>query len=223
MRIAICNDDEIYMKNCIKEITEEITKQLHISSDIFLFTDGHKLLKEFQQEKEYDIVILDIDMPTFNGKELAKKLRLMNTSFSLIFIASYKKEVYRTLQYQADAFISKDSEKSIIISELTRIIVNTKESNPYFEWFKIIEKNKEKNMVRIIRKDIYYFNKVNRHVIMHTYDKEYILVERTFQTLKDRYKNEKFHEISRGYFVNLNHVTMVKREELLLDNNEKVC
>ena len=73
IKIAVCDDDEIFISKTLKHAVSVAVKSAEITPKIFI--DGTSLLDRFQNGEYYDIVILDIDMPKINGKELAAKLR----------------------------------------------------------------------------------------------------------------------------------------------------
>ncbi len=75
IKIAICDDDEIFISKTLKHAVSVAVKSAEITPKIRFFIDGTSLLDRFQNGEYYDIVILDIDMPKINGKELAAKLR----------------------------------------------------------------------------------------------------------------------------------------------------
>jgi DNA-binding response OmpR family regulator len=49
--------------------------------------DGLLGLRKFQ-EKEYDLIILDINLPGINGYDLCKKIRALNSNVPIIFLTS---------------------------------------------------------------------------------------------------------------------------------------
>ena len=75
IRIAVCDDDELYITKTIKPLLMKAQKVVGIQIDVKFFSNGVRLLEEYNNHQYYDIVILDIDMPDINGKELAARLR----------------------------------------------------------------------------------------------------------------------------------------------------
>ena len=73
MNIAVCDDhtemtDTIY--RLIKEYLQNITDRLY---DIVPYYDGHSLLSDIQAVKKFDIIFLDIEMPSITGLKLQNK------------------------------------------------------------------------------------------------------------------------------------------------------
>lgn len=71
IRIAVCDDDATFISKTLKYALAAAIKASELTPDVKFFTDGTLLLKEFQNGIYYDIIILDIDMPKINGKDLA--------------------------------------------------------------------------------------------------------------------------------------------------------
>lgn len=94
IRIAVCDDDELYITKTIKPLLMKAQKVVGIQIDVKFFTNGVRLLEEYNNHQYYDIVILDIDMPDINGKELAARLRELDKDLYIAFLSAYKEEVY---------------------------------------------------------------------------------------------------------------------------------
>lgn len=83
--IAVCDDDKIFIEKTLKPLLAHAQKIARVVIEIKLFTDGNRLLEEYKNSKSYDIVILDIDMPSINGKELASRLRKLDSDLYIAF------------------------------------------------------------------------------------------------------------------------------------------
>ena len=71
MRIAVCDDEEKYRVH-VKTELEKIVNSIDVVIDSF--AQGEDLLKKIEN-KPYDIIFLDIEMPTMDGITIAKKIR----------------------------------------------------------------------------------------------------------------------------------------------------
>lgn len=86
--IALCDNDILYLKETLYRSVMAAAYKAKIQADIHLFSNGNKLLREYENGNRFDIVILDIDMPFIDGKELAARLRRMDFSFFLVFVSA---------------------------------------------------------------------------------------------------------------------------------------
>ena len=94
IKIAVCDDDKVFIEKTLKPLLFQAQNKARVNTDIEVFKDGKLLLDEFRCHQNFDIVILDIDMPSMNGKELAARLRELDKDLYIAFMSSYKEEVY---------------------------------------------------------------------------------------------------------------------------------
>lgn len=222
LKIAVCDDDAFFMESTLKEYIEISLKTIKATGNITFFTDGQKLISDFKNDIIYDIVILDIDMPDINGKQLAEKLRVINSSFFLIFSTTYKTEIYNTIPYRINSFISKDTDKSIYINELSRVFNDYIKLKPEYELFEIVDEYKNKDIQKFLLNDIFYFCCINKIVYLNTGTKEFVLSEKRFENIANKYLPRGFFEICRGYIVNITRVKKANTLEIILDNDKKL-
>ena len=86
VRIGICDDE--------KAVRERIASQMQalVPKDcLVLYASGEDVLAE---QRQCDILFLDIQMPGTDGMTVAKKLRERNSRQILIFVTALKEYVY---------------------------------------------------------------------------------------------------------------------------------
>lgn len=220
MKIAVCDDDRDYLKNVFRPIAEAAVKHSGADAKITFFSDARELLERFSEEG-FDLVVLDIDMPHMNGKELAGELRLLDSSFFLVFATSYRDEVYNTIPYRINAFITKDGGSEKMISELSRVIEEREKFSPELYAAEIVS-NGEHKLMRFAVNDLFYFCCVSRRVYLHTAKREYQLSDSRFADVEEQFLNNGFYEVCRGWIVNISKISLVERSGVTLDNGERL-
>ena len=220
IKIAICDDDTVFISATLKYAVSNAIKATNLNPDVKYFTNGMTLLEKFQTEY-FDIVILDIDMPEINGKELAKKLREIDMSFFLVFITSYSDELANTIPYRINAFISKDGDIKNYSAELTRVFSEYQRIKPERE---IIEINKNGEMIYITipLNSIYWFKFSEKIISMKTNTKIYTLAEKTFSKITEKYICKGFFEVHRNTLVNLKKICSVGESSVFFANGESL-
>lgn len=221
IKIAVCDDDAMFISKTLKYALSMAIKSSELNPDVKFFTDGTLLLEEFQSGVYYDIVILDIDMPKINGKELAAKLRAIDMSFFLAFITSYSDELVNTIPYRINAFIPKNGDINKYSTELTRVFNEYQRIKPERE---IIEINKNGEMVYITipLNSIYWFKFSEKTISMKTILDEYVLEEKTFSKITEKYISKGFFEVHRNILVNLKKIRSVGESLITLDDGEQL-
>lgn len=221
IKIAVCDDDATFISKTLKYALSMAIKSSELTPDIRFFTDGTLLLNEFQNGEYYDIVILDIDMPKINGKDLAAKLREIDMSFFMAFITSYPNELANTIPYRINAFISKDGDVNKYGAELTRVFSEYKRIKPEREIIEV-NKNGETIYITIPLNSIYWFRFSEKTIGMKTILEEYILVEKTFSKITEKYICKGFFEAHRNILVNLKKIRSVGESLIVLDDGEQL-
>lgn len=172
IRLAVC-DDKLYIEYILKPWLRCAERISDVSTEIDFFTDGNRLLEEYNMKKSYDVVILDIDMPSINGKVLAAKLRELDNSLYIAFLSAYKEEVYDIISLDIKAFIPKDYDKNKCLNELVRLLKRYTEEKPEQQLFGIIE-NGENIIKRINIDNIRFIKLVKGTIFINTVEGELI-------------------------------------------------
>lgn len=79
-------EDEIYVRYLY---TETLSKDYEVEEA----EDGFDAL-DFLEEREFDLVIMDINMPTMNGIKVLEEAKLKGIEVKAIIISAYGKEKY---------------------------------------------------------------------------------------------------------------------------------
>ena len=87
-KIAIC-DDSAADQNFIKELTMRWASKGRLALRIDTFPSAESFLFHYAEDKDYDILLLDIEMDGMDGISLAKKLRQDNDKIQILFITGF--------------------------------------------------------------------------------------------------------------------------------------
>lgn len=221
IRVAICDDDEKYMKSIIKPALLTIEQKLKTYVRPLFFTTGNSLVQTVKSGEMFDLILLDIDMPGLNGKEIAKQLREIDSNFFLVFISSYEKEVFDTIKYKINAFVPKSASKEKLLSELNRVIKEFIEYKPEFEYFHIY-KDGIVIHVKYNVDNIYGFYFMDKFCYIKLNSEDVIIQETVFKRLIDRFCEKGFIECKRNYLVNTTKIKTIESDHIVLCNDDIV-
>jgi len=214
MKVAII-DDEISQQNILEKYLQEWAsrKDKGISAD--KFNNSESFLFSWEEERDYDLLILDIEMGQMNGLELAKRIRSNDSKVPILFVTGYDEY----MQYGYD------------VSALHYLIKPLKRE----KFFEILDRCQEKNEVsdrilvttvdglRSIEKKEIVFIEANGHqATLHLYNKTIVAKEALGSFEKLLKGNDTFLKCHRAYIVNLNYAAMLQKTDILMDNNEKI-
>lgn len=221
IKIAVCDDNADFIAETLKYSVSAAIKSANIDPEVKFFTNGITLLEKFQNNEYFDIVILDIDMPEINGKELAAKLREIDMSFFLVFITSFTEELINTVPYRINAFISKSEDIQKCASELARVFSEYEKIKPEREIIEIIDKG-EPIIMTFPLVSIYWFDFSDKIISMKTDSNTFILGEKVFSKIVDKYSGKGFFETRRNILVNMKKIRSVRETSVVLDNGEEL-
>jgi len=217
LNIAICDDDSEFLNNLLP-IIKEVFINLKTPASIHLYTDGNKLISNFEKYNPYyNIIFLDIEMPTINGKEVAKKLRILDKKFKLIFITSYENEVLNTFQYDVIGFLPKFLIHKKITNIIALAIKKIYDDNPHFQIFKVNLLN-ETIKIKIPLDDIMYFESVNRKIYLYSRRETYNLQGYQFSKICTDFIPLGFMDIHRTCIVNIKYIYSIEKTKIGLEN-----
>lgn len=210
--IAIC-DDNLYAVSEIERVLEQIPHQTILFD---AFYSGEELLKYVLSSHEYyDIYLLDIEMKSVNGLEVAKQINLFSPNSLIVFITSYEKYIYEAFDALAFNFIKKpiDNQRfqAIIEKAICFIEANKKK-------FYLTQNNSKKS---ILCSDIYYFESEKRKMIVYCVTQTFCFYSSVKQVL-EQLDSTIFNQTHASYIVNMNFIDTIYREHLLLTNGKEI-
>lgn len=99
-KIAVCDDSDAD-RQYIADLVNLWAKNREHTVQIFPFKSAESFLFQYTEDKEYDILLLDIEMGEMDGVTMAKRLRQEDDAVQIIFITGYSD--YISEGYEVDA------------------------------------------------------------------------------------------------------------------------
>lgn len=210
-KIAICDDEQ----NQIEYITSIVTSwSAHAghSCVIRTFASAEAFLFEYEEDKAYDILLLDVEMKNMNGIALAKRIRRDNNRAEIIFITSHFEFVGEGYEVDALHYLIKP----ISAEKLTQVLTKAAEKISVEPPSVVI--SCEGETVKLYEADIRYVESFLHYIVIHTQDKEYKIKE-NMSVFENRVSDD-FYRIHRSYLVSLKHITRISRTSVNIGNTE---
>lgn len=212
IRIAIV-DDEREVRDNIENLLNEISITEDFNIEITQFESGNAFL--FNYESNFEIVLLDIDMPGVDGLETAKKIRNLDSSVILIFVTYMTQYAIWGYEVEALDFIVKPINKYSFSNKIKRAFSRVPERMDDYITIK-----SDKEIMKIQISTIRYIEVDKHYVIYHTVTGNYS----EYATLKDaieRINKDYFISANRSCLVNPNYITAVSKEYVAI-GEEKI-
>ncbi|MDD7402718.1 MAG: LytTR family DNA-binding domain-containing protein [Butyribacter sp.] len=127
IRVAICDDLE-YERDILREKLERYQKENNLSFLIDEYADGRELVEHFA--KQYDILILDVEMREMDGVTAARKIREVDVTVKIFFSTQYKQYAYDSFSVDPEGYLLKsepyESFERLLGKTLRRIQMDSK-------------------------------------------------------------------------------------------------
>jgi len=221
MRIAILEDDGNYRKK-ITEYIEQYQEERGIEFQITAFSNGMEILDGFCGN--FDIILLDIEMPGLNGMEVAREIRRQDADVVLVFITNLAE--YAIQGYEVDAldFVLKPINYYNFSVKLERAIKRA-DSRASGEVVLFLPEG----VKRLSTRKIYYVD-IQGHTLRYHTDQGVFGVRGTMQQAEKELAEYHFFRCNVSYLVNLRYavdtrdnVVVVAGEELEISRRNRAA
>lgn len=214
-RIAIC-DDENAQAQLLRSYAEQWGIERREAVDVQLFPSAEAFLFDWEEEKSWDALLLDIQMPGISGVELARKLRAEGSSLPVVFITGVADFVEEGYEVEAIHYLLKPASREKLFACLDRAVKrNGREAVLLLE-------TPEGGEIRLLQKDIAVIEAAGRRVLIRTGSGREEEARAGFQEVLERLEPGAFVQCHRSYAVGLRHVARLMKEQLLLDSGDSV-
>ncbi len=209
IKIAICDDD--------KNITDKITALLSGCGGLDgtspeVFHSGEELI---DRKADFDIIILDMEMPGLDGIETARILRQTDEDFILIYLTAFKEKICSAFEVGAFRYLLKPVSADKFLEAISAAVERINKDSLIL----IRSTADELHSVRLSR--IVYFETVERRVLVRLADRE-LTSAAAISDYERELKGRGFYRTHRAFLVNFGHVERVLNDRVILDNGEAV-
>lgn len=213
VKIAVCDDnkaDQDYIINLLREYG----KENEVIPEIQAFISAEQFLFQYADEKDYQIIVLDIEMEKMSGVELAKKLREENKEIQIFFVTGFPDYIAEGYEVDALHYLMKPVSREKVFRVMQKAVSNLKTEEKVL----FVQENGE--MQKVLEKNIFYIEVFSHACMIHT-------TEGTVETkmaINDLEKklSEGFIRVHRSYLVNLEQIKKIGKTELFLENGKDV-
>jgi len=207
-KIAVCDDNETeaaYVSSLASLWAEQ--RKLEIRVDTF--SSAEAFLFHYETQKDYDILLLDIEMEKMDGVTMAKLIRKDNESVQIIFTTGYSDYISEGYDVSALHYLVKPVHQEKLSEVLDRAVAKLKKN----ERVLVLELSGE--MVRIPFCEIRFLEVVRNYVTIH--GRQEYRVKKTlgeFETELD----ERFFRTGRSYMINLSYIRKVTKKDIYISD-----
>lgn len=208
IHIAICDDrqeDSAFVSALVRDWAEASG----IAVRLDCFSSAESFLFRYDEQKDWDLLLLDIEMERMDGVCLAKRIRAENEALIIVFITGYSEYIAEGYEVAALHYLIKPLNPEKLFSVLDRAAVKLQQ-NAACLTLRTVEET-----VRLPFYTIRYLDVQKNYVTVHA-RQDYTL-KRPLRELANGL-DERFFRVGRSCIVNLDAVRRVTKSELILSD-----
>ena len=207
LNIAVC-DDEATERKAIEELVCEWSRLSSVNAAVESFPSAESFLFEFEENKNFDVLLLDVEMGRMNGIELARVLRDRSFSGAIVFITGYPDFMAEGFDVSALHYLLKPVNREKLFEVLSRAATLPTPKPRNIVFFA------EGESVSLPADKILYAESRGHYMHVFTPSREY----RTRMTVSaaEELFGSGFVRLGRAFVVNLEHVLRIGKTQLTL-------
>lgn len=213
IKIAVCDDEPDQGKTICSIVEKWGAASSHIC-EIKSFTSSEAFLFDYEEEKTYDILLLDVEMQGMSGVDLAKRIRRDNKRVEIIFITSHFEFFGEGYEVNALHYLIKPITEEKLLPVLSRAAEKLSVEPPS------LVVACESETVKLWESEIIYVESLLHYIIIHTPKGDYKTKE-SISAFSERVSGD-FYRVHRSYLASLKHVVRIARNTICMDNGEEL-
>lgn len=207
-KTAVCDDsaaDRQYLSDLVRQWARSAGHTVTIAE----FPSAESFLFHYAEEKDYDILLLDIEMGNMDGITMARRLRRENDTVQIVFITGYSDYIAEGYEVDALHYLMKPTGRDKLFSILDRAAEKLKKNE------KVLTLETGGETIRIPVYQIRYADVQGNYVTIHA--SVDVTVKMTLRELASEL-DDRFYRAGRSLIINLTRISRVTKTEIRLSD-----
>lgn len=207
IKMAILEDEDVSAKRLTGAISQYCDAH-NINFAIDRFCNANEMLDQYRPV--YDIIFMDIVLPSMNGIDAAKELRKRDDAITIVFVTDMANLAVKGYEVNALDFIIKPIEYSTFSRKFERALNVARNRKSVDVCISV-----DRAIKRISASKIYYIEIIHHNLIYHT--EEGIINSRgTLDGLEKQLASENFVRCNACYLVNMKFISEVAGDNVIV-------
>ena len=203
-RAAVCDDSAVDAAYGT-ELLQAWAAEREIRVSVEQFGSAEQFLFHYEEDKNYDILLLDIEMGKMDGVTMARTIRQDNEAVQIVFITGYSDYIAEGYDVAALHYLMKPVSREKFFAVMDRALDKCRRNA------RCLNLELSGEMVRLY--EVRYLDVRQNYVTVHA--KEEYTVKRSLLEFESQL-DESFFRVGRGMILNLRQVRRVTRKEVFL-------
>ena len=212
MRAAIC-DDRAEDAQLVAQYVREWGESREESVALEMFPSAEAFLFAYDEDKNFDLLLLDVEMGGMDGVTMARRVRAENTAVQIVFITGYTDYIAEGYDVAALHYLVKPVREEKLFEVLDRAAAKLRSDSRALT----LECGGE--IFRVPLYEIRYLDVEKNYTTVHA--KRDYTVKKTLGALSDEL-DERFFRIGRAAIVNLSYIRRVTKTDAILSDGAAV-
>ena len=210
-RVAIVDDSYIdaeYVQSILNAWAQD--RQTGVQAQ--RFTSAENFLFHYADDKDWDILLLDIEMGAMDGVTMAKRVRQDNEAVQIVFITGYSDYIAEGYEVAALHYLMKPVNQDKLFGVLDRAVAAMQKTE------RVILLPVGGEMLRLPVGDVQYVEAFS-HTVAIVIGTDTIQAKISISEI-ERMLGDGFIRCHRSYLVGLKHIARLSKTEVILDNGK---
>ena len=218
MKLAIIEDEQVH-RELLAAYLEEWGSERSVSLCIKAFSSAESFLFAWDEERDFDVLFVDIQMKEMNGMEMAKRIRGLDPDIVIIFTTGLPEYMEEGYEVEALHYLLKPINREKLEQCMDRALKRGSRDR-----FLLVQTREE--MMKLSMERILYVE-ARGHGCVIEYSSQTGETSRTETTesiseLEKRLSREDFVKCHRSYLCRTGSIHRIDKAEILLDNGSRV-
>lgn len=212
-KAAVCDDcatDIEYLSSLVAAWAGASGNQVTVKE----FPSAEAFLFRYEEEKDFDILLLDIEMGGQNGVELAKRIRQDNKTVQIVFITGFPDFMAEGYEVNALHYLMKPVSEEKLNTVLDRAAANLGKAEKRLK----VVYDRQTDLIPLDR--ILYVEAQKQYVCIHTETRVYRM-KASLSDMEEKL-DRRFFRCQRSFVVNLGYVVRIRANCVALKNGEEI-
>lgn len=211
-KIAMIDDDTeqlTYLTKLVREWSRDSGFLVSLKS----YSGAEPFLFDYEEEKDFDMLLLDIEMGEMDGVTLAKELRRDDDRMQIIFVTGYSDYIAQGYEVSALHYLLKPVGREKLFSVLDRAAKRLHRDE------RTLDIRSAGALLRIPFRQIRYAEAQRNYCIIHA--NTAVSVKMPLGELMEKL-DERFYRAGRSVIVNLNCISRVTKTKIILQDGTEI-
>ena len=202
-------DDSAQDGAFVREILTCWADQRGLALEAAVFSSAEQFLFQYAQDKDWDLLLLDIEMGAMDGVTMAKRVRAHNEAVQIVFITGYSDYIMEGYEVAALHYLMKPVNRQKLLTVLDRALEKRRQEE------RCLNLEAYGELVRLPFYEIRYLDVHQNYVTIHA--KADYTVKHTLADF-EKELDSRFCRVGRSMIVNLKYIQRVTKTELRLSD-----